>query len=249
LQNLAGQIWGLTLSNNAGDATNDLDVTAGEAVSDDALIANRRLMTGTALTKRTDAAWSVGTNQGCWDTGSVANGMVHVFAILRTDTNVTDILCSASTSPLLPISYTKKRRIASIPRTSGAMVGFYQDGDYFGLKIPSIDYNVTNPGTSAVTPQLSVASGAAVTSIISFITSVGAFGEGDALITSPYQNNNTPSVTMSNHHMQTNSLDTTVHEILTNTSGQIRFRLDYSDGSTIVRITSHGWRDQRGRHQ
>ncbi len=59
-----------TLSNNA-DATNDIDIAVGEAASDGA---TPFLMTlASSITKRLDAAWSVGTGNGGLDTGSIAN--------------------------------------------------------------------------------------------------------------------------------------------------------------------------------
>src|SRR5262245_55992518 len=63
-----GYLWGLTLSNNAGDAVNDIDIAAGEASADDG---SAVMALAAALTKRSDAAWAVGTNQGGLDTGAI----------------------------------------------------------------------------------------------------------------------------------------------------------------------------------
>lgn len=82
------------LSNNASDATNDIDIAAALWSSDDTLAANRVQMLLSAMTKQLDAAWAVGTNQGMRDTGSIANGTWHIYAIKRTDTNVVDVLAS-----------------------------------------------------------------------------------------------------------------------------------------------------------
>jgi hypothetical protein len=64
-------ISGLTYSNNGSDATNDIDIAAGRAM--DATGAHIMVLAAT-LTKRLDAAWSVGTNQGGLDTGSTTSG-------------------------------------------------------------------------------------------------------------------------------------------------------------------------------
>jgi hypothetical protein len=126
---MPGFITGLTLSNNGTDATNDIDTAAGSAADDSGGV----LIKITALTKYTDAAWSSGTNQGCWDTGSVADGTIHIFLIQRSDTGDSDELCSADAiSPTMPSAdWDRKRRIGSIIRISGAILAFRQDGDTF----------------------------------------------------------------------------------------------------------------------
>jgi len=87
----AGHLFGLTLSNNGSDATNDIDIAIGSCVSDDGSGAIARVA---SLTKRADAAWAVGTNQGGLDIGTLANGTLHVFVIKRADTGVVDALFS-----------------------------------------------------------------------------------------------------------------------------------------------------------
>ena len=105
-------ITGLTLSNNATDATNDIDIAIGSA-RDSTNAAD--IVLASALVKRLDAAWAVGTNQGGLDTGSIANGTYHVWLIQRSDTGVEDVLFSTSaTAPTMPANYDYKRRIGSI---------------------------------------------------------------------------------------------------------------------------------------
>ena len=99
-----GYAHGLTLANNVADATNDIDIAVGAAASDDATPTLLRL--GAALTKRLDANWAVGTNQGGLDTGAVANDTYHVWLIRRPDTGVVDVLFSLSaTAPTMPVSH------------------------------------------------------------------------------------------------------------------------------------------------
>jgi hypothetical protein len=90
---LRGHLYGLSLSNNVADATNDIDIAGGVAVNR----ANTHLMTlATSLTKQLDATWAVGTAAGGRDTGSIANGTWHVHAIQRSDTGVVDAILSLS---------------------------------------------------------------------------------------------------------------------------------------------------------
>jgi hypothetical protein len=118
-----GYLYGLTISNNVSDATNDIDIAAGEAASDAAT--PLLLVLGSSLTKRLDAAWAAGTGNGGLDTGAIANTSYHIWLIQRSDTGVVDALFSASaTAPTMPTNYDRKRRIGSIVRSAGAILGF-----------------------------------------------------------------------------------------------------------------------------
>jgi hypothetical protein len=142
---------GLKLSNNGTDPTNDIDIAVGAATSADAVLASRVGMSLTsAITKRLDAAWVVGTNQGGLDTGTIADATYHVYLIKRVDTGVVDVLFSLSaTTPTMPTNYTKNRRIGSIVRTSSAIKTFWQYGDRFMWDTPSFDVNNQAVATGA----------------------------------------------------------------------------------------------------
>ncbi|NNH59442.1 hypothetical protein HLI01_22160 [Rhizobium laguerreae] len=135
-----GHLYGLALSNSAGDLTNDIDIAAGSAASDGSTPYLMAL--ASALTKRLDANWVVGTNQGGLDTGAVANGTYWLWIIQRSDTGVTDALFSASaTAPTMPANYDRKRRIAPIIRASATNVRFSYEPNthYWGYFAPVID--------------------------------------------------------------------------------------------------------------
>jgi hypothetical protein len=115
---LNGQLYGLNTSNNTGDATNDIDIAAGGCAD----ATKARWLTFSALTKRLDAAWAVGTNQGGLDTGAVGNSDYYIWGIERSDTGVTDVLFSlSSTAPTMPASYDYKRLIGWFKRSGGAI--------------------------------------------------------------------------------------------------------------------------------
>lgn len=115
-------IQGLTYANNASDATNDIDIAVGGAM--DATSA-RMMVLASALTKRLDAVWAVGTNQGGLDTGSVSDTDYYIWLINRSDTDVTDVLFSTSaTSPTMPTNYNYKRLIGWFKRASSTIVAF-----------------------------------------------------------------------------------------------------------------------------
>ena len=152
-----GYLFGLEMSNNSGDLTNDIDIAAGECVTSDSPY--WRMALASALTKRLDAAWAVGTGNGGLDTGSIANTTYHVWLIARSDTGVVDALFSTSaTSPTMPTNYDRKRRIGSIIRQSGAILRFLQNGDIFTYRVTQQDRASTS-ALSATTLTLTVPTG------------------------------------------------------------------------------------------
>jgi len=140
-------IQGLTYANNGSDATNDIDIAVGSAMD---TTNTRMLVLGSALTKRLDAAWAVGTNQGGLDTGSIADTDYFIWLINRSDTDVTDVLFSTSaTSPTMPTNYNYKRLIGWFKRVSSAIVAFttYEGPGgalEFKWKAPTLDVDLAN---------------------------------------------------------------------------------------------------------
>jgi hypothetical protein len=159
LQNTAAvgfYIQGLTYANNSVDATNDIDIAIGMATSNDAAQANRRTMTlATALTKRSDAVWAVGTNAGMLDTGVVGDSDYYLWLIMRSDTGVVDVLSSlSSTDPTMPTNYDFKRLIGWFKRVAGTIVTFdTYETDGGGLEFiwdsPTLDINLANTLTTS----------------------------------------------------------------------------------------------------
>lgn len=130
---LQGYSFGLTLSNNAGDAANDIDVTSGKAAAD---VSPFNLMVlPSAITKRIDANWAFGTNQGGLDIGSVAaSSTYYIWLIQRSDTLVTDVLFSLSnTSPTMPASYDRKRLVGRFYRETGVNGTVVSALSYYGI--------------------------------------------------------------------------------------------------------------------
>lgn len=246
---LRGYLVGLGLSNNGSDATNDIDLAVGAAIDDTYA---KFIKLASALTKRLDAAWAVGTNQGGLDTGSIANTTYHVWLIKRSDTGVVDVLFSTSaSSPTMPASYDYKRRIGSIMRESGAIVAFVQSGDHFWRQVPSLDVDTTNPGTSAVTATLKTPVGIASIAIVAAASTNAGLSNVTGLITSLSQTDSVPSTSLFNFGTDDTSgsgyhSPSNIH-VLTNTSSQIRYRMTSSGASTVIRIITQGWIDRRGR--
>lgn len=247
-----GYLYGLTLSNNAVDATNDIDIALGAAGSDSATSTVMTLAAG--ITKRLDAAWAVGSGNGGLDTGSIANTTYHVWLIQRSDTGVVDALFSASaTSPTMPANYDRKRRIGSVIRSGGTLLAFNQDGDVFTHKTPIQDVNATNPGTAAVTRVVSVPAGIRVEAFGSVLLSDNvATPNSFAYLSDLANTDSAPSLTFYQVALQTSApvginRNSGFWRVFTNTSSSIRSRLSASAAGTGLAVTTFGWVDLRGR--
>jgi hypothetical protein len=250
---MRGWLSGLTIANNATSPNTVIDTSAGVANADD----STTLMSLAAFSKNANAAWVVGSGNGCLDAGSslAASTWYHVFVVARTDTGVVDQLCSTSaTAPTLPTNYTKKRRIGSFRTNASAQIlGFTQDGDYFRWTASVLDVNATNPGTSAVTRTLTVPSGVNVQAIINAQASYNGVGHGIGFYVSDLAANDeapSPSVAPLMQAMTADYIQAyAALQIRTNLSSQIRSRMNSSDSLTILRIATLGWIDTRGRFQ
>jgi hypothetical protein len=129
---LPNYLGGLTLSNDTTTPATYIDVAAGGATSDDNAVT---MVLNASLAKYCNGPWVVGPGSGALDQGSalVANTWYHVFLIMRTDTQVVDLLVSTSaTAPVMPNIYNKKRRLGSIKTSaSSQIIAFTQFGDEF----------------------------------------------------------------------------------------------------------------------
>lgn len=240
IKSFRGMIHGLTLSNNATDATNDIDIAAGVAWDN----TNDVLLDLTsAYTKRLDASWTVGTNQGGLDTGSKANSTwYHVWLIRRSDTGVVDVLFSTSvSSPTMPTNYNQKRRIGSIyVQSSGVIAPFEQVEDRFTLKPAISIVNTTAPPTTPTNLTILSPPGIQCRAIVTIAVSSGS---GNKLyrvgtVTATYD--------IDTYVIGTGSMNYVVVDVMTNTSSQIVHYANTASSITCY-LNSNGWYDTRGR--
>lgn len=237
-----GHLFGLTLSNNATDPTNDVDIAAGEAVDN----ADGTLMVGAASTKRLDAVWVVGSGNGGLFSGSIANTTYHFFVIMRTDTGVVDYGFSTSvTAADIPAGYTKYRRIGYIIRSGGVILAFVQRGDRFAWKAMVNDRpSAAPPNTNRQTQTLTMpANTVAIIEVVVYAASVAANGwvrptsYTDAAA-SP--TNRTFVIVPVGASAGPGEM-----EVEVDSSSQIAFRLDST--GTQIQIETAGYIDTRGR--
>ena len=223
---LRGYINGLTLSNNTTDATNDIDIAAGSAGSDGTTPV---LMTlASALTKRLDASWAVGSGNGGLDTGSIANGWYYVWLIRRSDTGVVDALFSASaTSPTMPTNYDQKRLFGAFERTSGAIRAFTQRGNDFTFVTPVENVPVSTTTISTTGALVTVTAPplegveAKLRIFLSSSSTVAAW------VRDTTQVNDAASISNADLYTASASLRSALNKrVFVNSSSQIRYRSD-----------------------
>jgi hypothetical protein len=248
-----GYISGLILSNNGSDAVNDIDIAVG-ACRDGADTYNM-ILSG-ALTKRLDAAWAVGTNQGGLDgTESVAgtpdtSTWYHVWLIMRPDTGVVDVLFSESASaPTMPTNYTVKRLIGSVYNDSGGDIDAFTavetagGGTSYLWSVPTLDINLANTlTTTARTDVLHLPTGYKVDALLNTVIH-DATSAGQAIISSPDMTDAAPSTTVAplcTHHWDTAKVQQVQLTVRTNTSGAIRARSSVATTDVYYAATL-GW--------
>lgn len=236
----SGLIYGLRCSNAAGDPSNDITVQSGVCAS---VLTGYALMTLGTITKRLDAGWAAGNNQGMLDTGVVQNTTYHLYVIKNMTTGATDLLASLSPStPTLPSGYTEYRRIWSIIRSGGANRQFRQYGD-----ICKCTSTVAISGTTPYGAQLtnmSVPSGLEIQPI--FVAE--GFSTATILVSAGDANLGTVDAVVASGTFPAGASQYNFGGFLTNVNGQIITSLATDGTITSFAIRTKGWIDTRGRY-
>lgn len=253
-----GFMRGLAINNNVADAVNDIDIAAGTARDnadsvDIALVAN--------TTKRLDAIWAVGTNQGGLFNGVKANSTwYHLFVIKRTDTNVVDVGFDTDPNAVhIPAPYTKFRRLGAVLTDgAGSIRGFQIRGAptpdrEFYWNTPQLDVNAVNPGAAAVTRTLSTPLGVRTEALVSLgvfcnSTSTQPVGYLSDLALTDVAPDPLATAVFSGAGGQVVAINDTTSvwnwgqvRVWTDTNAQIRSRMTVSDAVTRLGIITRGW--------
>jgi len=246
---MPGYINGLTLSNNSGDANNDIDIAIGACVDSSNAYS---MVLSSGLTKRLDASWAVGTGNGGLFSGSKANSTwYHVFLIRKdSDGSIDAGFDTSITATNIPSGYTAYRRVGSILTDgSGNITAFVQNGDEFRWKSPTLEVDVVNLGSSASLYAIKTPLGISIKGLLNYSivrNSATAYG----LLSSPLVDDLAPSLTaapLSNlRSPYTSSLGTGQVETITDTNSQVRARADAA--STTLRLSTIGYIDTRGKY-
>lgn len=231
----------ITIANNTNDPNNDIVFSGGNFVFSD--FSGQAYVP--AMTKRLDANWTAGSDQGGLDTGTKANSTwYYCYTIYNPTTQASDFLFSASaTSPTLPSGYTKYKYVGSIlTNVSGNIIAFKQVGNYFYFN-NIFDASPSSP-TSGVysTYTLSVPR---VNGIIAMVNSVIDY-TGTAVVTIGINYRITGStVAFEGFYKPTNGYDGLSAEafVPTNNSAQIDVAFIYTAPATNFKIKTKGYID------
>ena len=242
---------GFGIANNATDAVNDLDVTAGEARDDgDA----NDLSSSATIIKQIDVTFAEyttpSTPSGGRDSADNLTGAkwFNVYMVGGAGKNAQPFFAT-SASPTLPTGFTFKRRIGSVRWSGTAIVAFVQAGVEFIWKDPPLDVDVTNLGTTTTLYTLTVPIGARVRARLNALASFGT-GAAYVYLNTPDADDEATSATtapLGNIYMVVGGGGANMGSffILTDTSAQIQAVA--SQASSTLKVATLGWIDRRGR--
>jgi len=240
------EVFGCALSNNATDAAHDINISVGRRCNGDG---SANMVLASAMTKRIDAAWTAGTNQGGLDTGTVAAGTwYHVFLIKNTTSGAVDVLMSASLSPTMPTGYTKKRRLGSILTDGSAdILAFTQFNDTFLLSVPVVGSDFAVSGTAEsriVATPLGVRCSPILNASVNSTASTGVIH-----VYSPAQGepSGDSGAIISYDATHPGPLNIQITGLYTNLSSQIMVKAN-PDLVFFFTLTTVGWVDDRGKN-
>jgi hypothetical protein len=130
----------ITIANNASDANNDIDFSAGNAPLDDG---SGQVLLSSTLVKRLDASWVAGTNQGGLFSGTKANSTKYYqFAITNGTINDAGFDISP-TGANIPAGYKGSYRGMVKTDASGNILAFKQNRNKILLTSPITEYSGT----------------------------------------------------------------------------------------------------------
>lgn len=258
---------GIVVSNNAGDATNDLDFAIGSQ-RDSTNTYNINATAG--RTKRADANWAEGDAQGMKASGAAAWGaqVWHVFLIGKsTNPNAfdyvmdTSLTCVNGLADAAGAGYDIYKRIMSQKTAGAAWLGFVYTVLALGrieimLKVPVYQFDKDWAGAddTAQTGTLgSVPTGIKVKAILGAVfRDATPAALSSLLITSLDQTDTAPSG-VAGSYLATFFLPASgatvpagasgIIGVITSTSGTFRYRATSSTADHAAAFTLHGWED------
>lgn len=234
-------VRGLTLSNNGADANNDIDIATGQARGNSVTVTN-----SATLTKRLDASWAEGANQGGLDTGSKANSTTyHVHAIRKDADGTFDALFSTSVgSPTMPSGWTRVQRLGAVLTDgSGNIRAFIQSGNEFWLNTEGgVTNYVASGARSKAALSITVPSGIRVRAILAVYIHASAV---DATANASVYDGANTSIRVRLRLYGSASVNGGEWEVrqYSDTSSNIQFSLSSVHASTQSSLSTLGWED------
>lgn len=203
------------------------------------------------LTKRTDSLWTTATGTGGMGVGLTvaASTSYHIIAILFPSGVTSYYYDTSPTAAHAPAGILAYRRIFSFKTDSSALIiAFVQNGDRVDLLTPISEVSLVPGTTAAVTKTLTgCPTGVVMQPILGGQIFDAVIQYAVVYISSLTQTDITPTNGAFTVAMGTYNTVSAFSGlvIVTNTSGQIRYRVT----TTTVNLTinTHGWIDRRGR--
>lgn len=169
----------ITISNNATDANNDIDFSAGNAPLDDG---SGQVLLSSTLVKRLDASWVAGTNQGGLFSGTKANSTKYYeFAITNGTINDAGFDISL-TGANTPAGYKGSYRGMVKTDASGNILPFKQTKNKTLLTSPITEYSGTVGATYANLTSSNVPLKSEIEAIVNLYLDVPAIETGGRVI-------------------------------------------------------------------
>lgn len=242
-----GYLSGLTIA-HAADTEHDITVAAGEAR--DATDAADMVL-ASAITKRFDEEWAVGSTNGGFASGETlpASGTIHIWLIKRADTGVVDVFANdhatSGLTPSLPTDYDYKRRIFSLRTNSSNNI---INGDQWGTGLnrtfmydtPVLDVADTTAPTAAETIALSVPGGYVVKAIINAADNKAGSGGAVPYFSSLNGTDVQPAANPNASQTAPSAYYAGLVSVFTNTSSQCRVRCV---AANYLYVSTLGWED------
>jgi hypothetical protein len=230
----------ITIANNATDANNDIDFSAGNFQFDD----GSGMASLSALTKRLDATWAAGTNQGGLFTGSKANSTwYHCFAIYNPTSGLIDCGFDTSvTAANIPSGYTKYYLIESIKTDgSGNILAFNMNGNTMTWVARPLDISISPPvSTAKIDYTMSIPLGRQVMVNLGGNCTSSSGTQRCLFILSPLQSSITPTGTDCDASSENSINGNIAANVLSNTSSQISMIANFSSDFQI-KIRTRSW--------
>lgn len=234
---------GFMLSNNATDATNDIDVSAGHMADDSRLLP---LKTSATIVKQLDVEFAEyttpGTASGGRDAADNLTGgkWFHCWMIAGFGKPAQPFF-STSYTPTLPTGFTRKRMRGSVYWTGSTIKAFtHQPGDKFIWTVPQTDLSVGTWDTTARSQVLLAPLGRKTDAVITF-SFIPTAGTGYARVEDPATTSAAVTVNsamVGSVNGSFNGSGTAV--VMTNTSSQVRHIANAAGTGTIRTL---GWID------
>ena len=243
--------YGLKLSRDSGDTSNDINITAG-AVKDATLVEDMVLRS--EITKRIDASWAVGNDAGGLASGeSLANNIVlYVWLIKNTGTgNVDAVISTSATSPTMPSGYDVKRYIGTWKlNASNALVNGRWEGNRFTiLDAPVEDFSDSSLTSATAETQAIKAPPSSVVNYAALFTDASGTNFTNVEIAI------LPGDASWTHHVGGARFDggdvTQINHsgwVSLDSSNQIKYFLTYSGPSPDISFKIMGWIDTKRDH-